>query len=142
MREEINPTRSRRRAMEHLLRCFGFGVPNLERAIWSAGNALTLVVQDELRPFERDKSNEMRLHTLPWPKQALLDLGDIEVELRVTLSYFIEPNPARRGWERRHRCASHGLHAAGHMALLGATGPDCPAGSRATRASSSPSGQQ
>ena len=27
---------------------------------------------------------------------------------RVTLSYFIEPNPARRGW-RKHRYASHGL---------------------------------
>ena len=109
MREEMNATRSRRRDMEHLLRCFGFGVPNLERALWSAGNALTLIVQDELRPFEREKSNEMRLHTLPWPKQALLDLGSVEVELRVTLSYFIEPNPARRGWERRHRYASHGL---------------------------------
>lgn len=109
MREEINATRSRRRDMEHLLRCFGFGVPSLERALWSAGNALTLIVQDELRPYERDKSNEMRLHTLPWPKQALLDLGSVAVELRVTLSYFIEPNPARRGWERRHRYASHGL---------------------------------
>jgi hypothetical protein len=108
MREEINATRSRR-DMEHLLRCFGFGVPNLERALWSAGNALTLIVQDQLRPFEHDKSNEMRLHTLPWPKQALLDLGSVEVELRVTLSYFVEPNPARRGWERRHRYASHGL---------------------------------
>jgi hypothetical protein len=109
MCEEINGTRSKRRDMEQLLRCFGFGVPNLERALWSAGDALTLVVQDELRPFERDKSNEMRLHTLPWPKQALLDLGEVEVELRVTLSYFVEPNPARRGWERRHRYASHGL---------------------------------
>jgi hypothetical protein len=109
MREEINATRSRRRHMEHLLRCFGFGVPNLERALWSAGNALTLVVQDQLRPFDRDKSHEMHLHSLPWPKQALLDLGGEEVELRVTLSYFIEPNPARRGSERRHRYASHGL---------------------------------
>lgn len=109
MREEIQATRSRRRDLEHLLRCFGFGVPNLERALWSAENALTLIVEDELRPFERDRSNEMRLHTLPWPRQALLDLGSVEVELRVTLSYFVEPNPARRGWEQRHRYASHGL---------------------------------
>lgn len=108
MREEITRV-SRTRTREHLLRCFGFGVPNLERALWSSGDALTLIVQDELRPFERDKSNEMRLHTLPWPTQALRDLGDVEVELRVTLSYFIEPNPARRGWRRRHRYASHGL---------------------------------
>jgi hypothetical protein len=27
----------------------------------------------------------------------------------VTLSYFVEPNPARRGWRARHRYASHGL---------------------------------
>lgn len=31
------------------------------------------------------------------------------MELRVTLSYYIEPNPARRGWKKRHRYASHGL---------------------------------
>jgi hypothetical protein len=29
--------------------------------------------------------------------------------LRVTLSYFIEPNPGDRGWTRRHRYSSHGL---------------------------------
>lgn len=29
--------------------------------------------------------------------------------MRVTLSYFIEPNPARRGWRSRHQYASHGL---------------------------------
>jgi len=27
----------------------------------------------------------------------------------VTLSYFIEPNPARRGWQARHRYQSHAL---------------------------------
>jgi hypothetical protein len=31
------------------------------------------------------------------------------VRLRVTLSYFIEPNPGRRGWARRYSYASHGL---------------------------------
>ncbi len=37
------------------------------------------------------------------------ELGETAVRLRVTLSYFIEPNPGRRGWRRRHRYASHGL---------------------------------
>lgn len=31
------------------------------------------------------------------------------MRLRVTLSYFVEPNPGRRGWKKRHRYASHGL---------------------------------
>lgn len=108
MREQIEQS-SGVRGIESLLRCFGFGVPDLERALWSAGNALTLVVQDSLQPFERDTTNEMKLHALPWPVQELLQLGETMVELRVTLSYFIEPNPARRGWIRRHRYASHGL---------------------------------
>jgi len=36
-------------------------------------------------------------------------LGEVEVRMRVTLSYFVEPNPARRGWARRYSYASHGL---------------------------------
>jgi hypothetical protein len=31
------------------------------------------------------------------------------VSLRVTLSYFVEPNPSRRGWRRRYAYASHSL---------------------------------
>lgn len=95
--------------LEHLLRCFGYGVPQLERAVWSGSDALTLVVQDELQPFAGDKSNEMHMHALPWPRDVLASLGEVQVELRVTLSYFIEPHPASRGWKKRHRYASHGL---------------------------------
>jgi hypothetical protein len=51
----------------------------------------------------------MHLHSLPWPHAELEQLAETEVELRVTLSYFIEPNPGDRGWARRHRYASHGL---------------------------------
>ena len=51
----------------------------------------------------------MHLHDLPWPTDVLQDLGDVPVEMRVALSYFIEPNPARRGWIQRYRYGSHGL---------------------------------
>jgi hypothetical protein len=93
----------------NLLRTCGHGVPNMERALWSASDALTLVVQDELQPFERSEMKEYKLFTLPWPRNELLALGGTDVVLRVTLSYFIEPNPARRGWRDRHRYASHAL---------------------------------
>jgi hypothetical protein len=33
-------------------------------------------------------------------------------ELRITLSYFIEPNPSERGWASRYRYESHGLRLA------------------------------
>ena len=98
---------------EQLLRYCGFGVPNLQRAMWSARNSLTLIAQDSLQPFDKKQSRyvtrDLNLHTIPWPKEVLQDLGEILVEMRVTLSYFIEPNPARRGWTRRYSYASHGL---------------------------------
>lgn len=98
-----------KRARERLIRRYGFGVPSLLRALRSADDALTLVVQSQVEPFARGKMNKMNLHDLPWPTDVLASLGNNPVRLRVTLSYFVEPNPGRRGWKKRHRYASHGL---------------------------------
>jgi len=96
-----------------MLRRYGWGVPDLGRALMSAANDATLMVEDALLPFRKDgsqiKTRDMNLHRLPWPRDELLTLGDHDVELRITLSYFIEPNPGERGWTRRHRYASHAL---------------------------------
>jgi hypothetical protein len=51
----------------------------------------------------------MNLHQLPWPLAALESLAEKQVEMRVTLSYFIEPNPSRRGYRSRYSYESHGL---------------------------------
>lgn len=98
-----------------LLRICGYGVPNLQRSIECANNHLTLIAQEEIQPYEKKegKSNystkEMHLHEIPWPKDVLLELGEIPVTLRITLSYFIEPGPGERGWQDKYRYASHGL---------------------------------
>ncbi|MEN6324617.1 MAG: S8 family peptidase, partial [Syntrophomonas sp.] len=99
-----------------LLRICGYGVPDLERALYSAGNSLTLISQAELQPYEKKpngsgyRTKEMHLYDLPWPKEVLLGLpSEIEVNMRVTLSYFIEPGPGEIGWKDRYRYASHGL---------------------------------
>ena len=42
-------------------------------------------------------------------EEALMELGETEVTMRVSLSYFIEPNPSERGFSGRYRYASHGL---------------------------------
>jgi hypothetical protein len=98
-----------KRARARLVRRYGFGVPQFDRALRSAGDALTLVSQSTIRPFRDGKMREMLIHELPWPIDALEQLAQTTVRLRVTLSYFVEPNPGRRGWTRRHRYASHGL---------------------------------
>ena len=96
-----------------LLRKYGYGVPNYERAVLSAVNDLTLIAEDRLQPLRMEggtiKSRDMNVHEFPWPRTELEQLGEMEVELRVTLSYYVEPNPGERGWLRRHRYASHAL---------------------------------
>ena len=106
-----NPSKSN---YQNLLRRCGFGVPDLERALWSVANSLTMVIQESLHPFKKDEgkqpaSRDMHLHGLPWPGDILENLGETEVEMRVTLSYFIEPNPSQRGVRSRYRYESHGL---------------------------------
>lgn len=103
----------KRGGIKNLLKSCGYGVPDLNKALWSAQNALTMIVQDSLQPYDKEKgdykSKDMHIHAIPWPVDVLLELGNTPVEMRVTLSYFIEPNPARRGWTRRYKYASHGL---------------------------------
>ncbi len=103
-----------------LVRRYGFGVPRLDRALHSARDALTLVVQGTIKPFEAGKMRQIQLFSLPWPKEQLAALGETGVKLRVTLSYFIEPNPSRRGWRKKHRYQSHGLR----FAIKGPTESD------------------
>ncbi|MCZ4535909.1 S8 family peptidase [Gordonia terrae] len=102
-------TDNKKAARAALLRQYGMGVPDLTRATRSATDALTLVAEGVIHPFVNGKMREIHYHDLPWPTDILADLGDAPVRLRVTLSYFIEPNPARRGWNRRYSYASHGL---------------------------------
>ncbi len=97
-----------------LVRHCGFGVPNLDRAMWSVENSLTMVCEDQLFPFRKERGSEpvlrdMNLHRLPWPLEELEALEETPVEMRVTLSYFIEPNPSQRGIKSRYRYESHCL---------------------------------
>ncbi|WP_052391134.1 S8 family peptidase [Streptomyces sp. NRRL B-24484] len=96
-----------------VLRRYGWGVPTQERVLSSAANAVTLMIQDTLTPYHRHpdgpRLGELKLHTLPWPREQLDELGGTDVELRVTLSYFIEPNPGRKGVRGQHTYPSHRL---------------------------------
>ncbi len=106
------PTNNQENKKE-LFRCYGYGVPNLENALYSANNSVTLIAEDKLKPYFKEDStvkiNEMNLYELPWAKDILLDLGPSDVEMRITLSYFIEPNPSGKGYKDKHSYVSHQL---------------------------------
>ena len=100
---------------KNLMSICGYGVPNLEQAMYSAQNSLTLIAESTLQPFDKKsgggyKTKDMHLYELPWPKEVLLNLpDDTSVKMRITLSYFVEPGPGEVGWKDRYRYASHAL---------------------------------
>lgn len=113
MKQQFLPAESPKKSdIRVLLRSCGYGIPNLDRAVSCKNNYVNMIIEEELQPFDFDKSvvtNELHIHKLPWPKEVLEALGDEEVELRVTLSYYIEPSPGHIGWKDKYTYQSCGL---------------------------------
>ena len=115
MRDQFS-TNGNKTELTKLRRICGYGVPSLSRALHCMNNSLVLVAEQELQPYRFTDTDgqskdgmQMHLFELPWPIEALRDLGEQKVTMRVTLSYFIEPSPGQRGWKNKYRYASHGL---------------------------------
>ncbi|MGO4702438.1 S8 family serine peptidase [Dyella sp. 2RAB6] len=100
---------------QKILREVGYGVPDIERAMWSARNDMSMIAQAEIQPFAIGADgrtavyNEMHFYDLPWPRQALEQLENEVVTMKVTLSYFIEPNLTGKAATRPNTYRSFGL---------------------------------
>ena len=116
----VDPANANMKGKTTLLRRYGYGVPDTEIMLSSLKNRPCVIVQDSLKPFEvgvDEEGNprnyasycEMNFYELPWPEEQLEKLFSETVKLRVTLSYFIEPNPSERPPKTRYYYASHGL---------------------------------
>lgn len=97
----------------NLLRTVGYGVPSLQKTIYSTKNSLTLIAERSIQPYKKEgsdgKYNDYHLFMLPWPKDVLASLQEKDVTLKVTLSYFIEPNPGSRKFVTHYQYHSHQL---------------------------------
>jgi hypothetical protein len=106
---------SNRKVNHPLLREFGFGVPNLQRALRSARNDVTLLAEAEIQPFalsgdgQRAVFNDIHYYKLPWPVTALQELENKKVELRITLSYLPDANLNPRAATRPESYRAYGL---------------------------------
>lgn len=111
----IEAGKSNRGDYRSLLRTFGYGVPDLERALHSKESALTYIAQETIQPYRfkegttQPETNEMHFFNLPWARDLLLDMGSTPVTMKITLSYFIEPGAGEIGWKDKYRYQSHGL---------------------------------
>ena len=100
-----------------LLRRFGHGVPILEKAFFSAGNALTLIAENEIQPYRLDGGSVKNIINIFSYRSPLANfkvlqgyLADADVKkLVVTLSYYIEPNPGNRHYANSFQYYSHSL---------------------------------
>ena len=90
-------------------------MPDIERAILSASNDVTLVAEAEIQPFAFSADgrsgvfNEMHFYDLPWPQTVLEGIENESVMMKVTLSYFIEPNLTGKAATRPDTYRSFGL---------------------------------
>jgi hypothetical protein len=109
MIQQFNIDMSRKNSIRTLLRTFGYGVPQKDKALYSLNNRLTYISQAVIQPFEGSKTKDMHFYDIPWPKDELLALENTPVKLRITLSYFIEPGPGEIGWRDKYRYPSFGL---------------------------------
>lgn len=97
---------------QRLLRIVGYGIPNLKKAIECKSNYLTFISEEVITPYKLDgtiKTNEIHYYEFPWPSDILSNLGDANVTLRVTLSYYIEPNPGDKGYSTKYSYQSTAL---------------------------------
>jgi hypothetical protein len=98
---------------KRLFRQVGYGVPSMEQARYSTNNSLSLIAQRILKPYKlkdyQVRTDEFHVFDLPWPVDVLQALFNTEVTLKITLSYFIEPNPGNKQYKQAASYMSHGL---------------------------------
>ncbi|MEX2347734.1 MAG: S8 family peptidase [Balneolaceae bacterium] len=97
-----------------LLGMYGYGIPNIDKARYSASDQLTLIAERTIQPYIREGSNEPKINEyhlfdLPWPGEALESLFGEQIRVNVTLSYFIEPNPGKKEYSQSYSYQSVGL---------------------------------
>jgi hypothetical protein len=99
---------------KQLLRSYGYGVPDLEKSLYCASDLLTLVAERNIQPYKLNGRsavyNEYHLYEIPWPSDVLAGfLSEMDVTLKVTISYFIDPNPGDRRYANNFNYHSHAL---------------------------------
>lgn len=99
--------------IQELLKIVGYGIPNLEKAIECKSNYLTFISEQIIQPYKLEgsdiKTNEIHYYEFPWPKDILESIGAEDVTMRVTLSYYIEPNPGEKGYSTKYSYQSCAL---------------------------------
>ncbi len=86
MRTHIASAGNRRRDRANYVRRYGYGVPSLDRALRSVSQVTDSDCSGHDSPFRSWKPPRNAPATyLPWPRDVLSDLGEVQVKMKVTL---------------------------------------------------------
>lgn len=86
-----------------LLHTCGYGVPNPNKAKLSSDSYVTFIAEDDIQPLTLSENasvpnfSKLNIYKLPWPDTILQEMKDINVKLKITLSYYIDPCPGAKG---------------------------------------------
>ena len=75
-----------------VMRMFGFGIPNMERATENNEYRATIITQGE----QRIRPKEAKIFQIPIPIEMRQPGDDFDVQIEVTLSYVAQPRRTRR----------------------------------------------
>lgn len=106
-----NTDKNGRLDIHNLVHTCGYGVPTEKKAIVSEDCYATFISEQTMTPLARATSgkyklNAMHIFDLPWPKEILESMGDEEVKMRITLSYYIQPAPGSKTRHNKYRYPS------------------------------------
>ncbi len=87
---------------------YGYGVPSESHALNSRNNYATYIFENSIVPYGAGSNGNLKyagfqLLDLPWPTEVLQNMGEELVRLKVTLSYYVDPAPGKRGRLNRYR---------------------------------------
>lgn len=88
---------------DELLSACGYGIPNLEYALYSTPKRATVIIEDEILNQDEEGNREIKKYKIPVPEDILTLDMNASANLKVTLSYFAEPNEPEKKTRNTYR---------------------------------------
>lgn len=86
-----------------LLSACGYGVPDIDYAVNSNPKRVTIIIEDEIANKNSNGDRKIKIFKLPIPENVMKTDLNAKANLKITLSYFAEPNEPEREKRNKYR---------------------------------------
>ncbi len=102
LKEQFNPNNNAE-GKNKLLSACGYGVPDIDYAMNSTPKRATIIIEDEIVNKNSSGDRQIKIFKLPIPEDVMTTDLNAKANLKVTLSYFAEPNEPEREKRNKYR---------------------------------------